>query len=390
MRKLDKIHCIDDFRHRARANLPRFAFEFIDGGSGIESALTRNEAEYQKIQLIPRVGKDLRNLHTETEVFGKSYSLPIGIAPIGLCGIVHPKADIQLAKIAKKYRLPYIASTTSNTSIEDIAEAIGEAPWFQLYASKSTEKTTDLIQRVKNIGSQVLVVTVDTACPGKRLRDLRNRLTVPFRPSVLSVLDVAKHPLWVYRRLLAGKINFPNLPSLNNEEYNGTLSELMAWQTGGGLDWDALRELREIWPRKMVLKGILSPEDAKIAISIGVDAVIVSNHGGRQLDCAPAPIEQLPEFIAQGLERDFLFVDSGVRSGEDVAKALALGANFTFLGRPFIFALAAAGSEGGERLISILRDEVRIAMSLLGATTTSALSEVNFRQSSNRLRSQYP
>jgi isopentenyl diphosphate isomerase/L-lactate dehydrogenase-like FMN-dependent dehydrogenase len=367
------IHAVADFRDAARRRLPRFAFDFVDGGAGRESARWRNEQAFRDICLTPRIGIDTSAVSLETTLFGQNFAAPFGVAPLGLCGIVHPEADLQIARIAARYRLPYIASTTASAAVEDVAQACGVAPWFQLYASKAQHLTERLIDRVERLGCPVLVVTVDTAAPGRRVRDLRNGLQLPFRPTLAHAYQALKHPLWTTRRLAAGSVSFPNIDSGCDEAKSLKFSELMALQTGGVLDWAALGRLRQRWPRTMLLKGVLSAADASRARALGVDGVIVSSHGGRQLDCAPAPIDILPEFAAAGLPPDFLLLDSGVRSGEDILKVIARGGSFAFLGRPFLFALAAAGERGVERVVEILMEELACAMRMMGARGSADL-----------------
>lgn len=373
MRKLTNIHAIGDFREAARRRLPRFAFDFVDGGSGCERARWRNEQAFGRICLIPRIGIETSAVSLETTMFGQTFSAPFGAAPLGLCGIVHPDADLQIARVVTRNGLPYIASTTASAAVEAVAEACGVAPWFQLYASKAEHQTERLIDRVERLGCPVLVVTVDTAAPGRRLRDLRNRLQLPFKPTLAHVYEAAKHPLWAMRRLAAGPVLFPNIDSNTDESENLAFSELMAQQTGGVLDWETLGRLRQCWPRTMLLKGVLSAVDAGRAHQLGFDGVIVSNHGGRQLDCAPAPIDVLPEFAAAGLGPDFVMLDSGVRSGEDIVKVIAKGAGVAFLGRPFLFALAAAGEQGVEHLVQMLKQETLNTMRMMGACSARDL-----------------
>lgn len=373
MGRANTIHSVAEFRDAARGRLPRFAFDFVDGGAGGESARRRNETAFGNICLTPRVGVDTSIVTLETTMFGHDYAAPFGVAPLGLCGIVHPEADLQIARIAVRSGLPYIASTTASAAVEDVARACGVAPWFQLYASRAEHLTERLIDRVERLGCPVLVVTVDTAAPGRRLRDLRNGLQLPFRPTLGHAFEAVKHPLWTMRRLSAGRVSFPNIDGPADETEGLKFNELMALQTGGVLDWPALARLRERWPRTMLLKGVLSAADAGRARALGIDGVIVSNHGGRQLDCAPAPIDMLPDFTAAGLAPEFLMLDSGVRSGEDIVKVLARGGGFAFLGRPFLFALAAAGEQGVERLVQMLMDELACAMRLMGARRPSDL-----------------
>jgi len=360
------VHTLADFRAQARCKLPRFVFDYVDGGAGDERALARNTAAFTEMSLTPRIGADPGLVNLKTSLCGTEFAAPFGVAPLGMCGLVDPAADVRLARAAAKFGLPYIMSTTASTSLEEVSMAAGRAPWFQLYATKSENATLQLLQKIERLGCPALVVTVDTAAPGKRLRDLRNGLRLPYRPTPAAVADLALHPSWLLRRLRAGQVAFPNLPQPDGDYRNRSFQDWMGWQTGGKLDWENLRKIRAAWPRKLLLKGVLCAADAVQAASIGVDGVIVSNHGGRQLDSAPAPLSVLAQFVSRGLGPDFLAIDSGIRSGEDVIKCLAQGAGFTFLGRPFLFALAAQGEAGVERMIEMMFDDIARAMKLLG------------------------
>lgn len=366
MPTLADFYTVDDFRRQARRSLPRYAFDFIDGGAGTERALSRNEAAFAGVELVPRLGAKLGELDLSVSRLGQRFDVPFGIAPLGLCGLVHPEADLMLARVAARCRLPFVLSATSNTPLEQICRELGRAPWFQFYTPKSPAAATALLDRADHAGCPVLVVTADVAAPGKRLRDLRHGLQLPLRPSLRNILMTIPHPRWALRRLMSGPVSFPNLASPRDDEASLPFSALMAWQTGGVLDWDTLARLRERWPRQLVLKGVLAPQDVCRARQLGFDAVVVSNHGGRQFDAAPAPIAMMPAMRRAGIPPEALMLDSGVRSGEDIVKALAFGAGMVFLGRPFLFALASGGEAGVERLISLLRQDVARAMSLLG------------------------
>ncbi len=363
-------------RARAKQRLPRLAFDFVDGGAGQELALHRNTAAFEELTLTPRIGNDPSQLSLQTELLGMQFAAPFGIAPMGLCGLIHPRADLCFAKAAAQCNLPYILSATASTSIEEITSACGSAPWFQLYTPKSAVHTEQLLTRVERAGAPVLIITLDTAAPGLRLRDLRNGLRVPFTPSASNLLDIARHPAWLVRRLMAGQLHFPNLPQPEDDMRNCTFQELVEWQTGGILDWATLQRIRAMWPRKILLKGVLCASDAMRAAAMGFDGVIVSNHGGRQLDAAPAPLKALSQFVAQGMGPQFLSMDSGIRSGEDIVKSLACGAGFGFVGRPFLYAIAAHGEAGVSQLIEVLIGEIRRSMKLLGVNSPHQLGKL--------------
>ena len=358
-----------DYKHQAKRKLPKFVFDFIDGGSGNEDSLTRNSLAFNNIHLLPSIKNTKEAFVFHTEILGLDYAAPFGIAPLGLCGLVDPNAELILAKAAAKYRIPYTISSATNISLERIVKASGVAPWFQLYIPRLDSQLDVLLQLAENQSCPVLVVTTDTPVPGRRLRDLRNGLKIPYQLSYANVVESLLSPRWTAKRLLAGKLNFPNYSNLLDVNPKMRFSELMSLQTGGALDWDRLQEIRDKWPRKLVFKGIVSTQDAHKAKNIGADAIIISNHGGRQLNSSPAPITVLPSLLNEGLDTDFLFLDSGIRSGEDIVKSLSIGAGFTFVGRLFLYALAAGGEQAIDRLINILIEECTLDLKLIGANS---------------------
>lgn len=366
-----------EFSGRAKKNLPKFVFDFIDGGAGEEDALRSNRDSFKKIKLLPFVRSKAGGTSLASEVLGLHYSAPFGVAPLGLCGLVRPDADITLAKVAAKYNVPYVISAASSSSIDDIVKATDIPPWFQLYIPKAKEQLDSLLKRAERSSCPVLVVTVDTSVPGRRLRDINNGLKLPYKLNLSNIVEAMKHPLWTRDRLLAGKIKFPNFEDALNQNPNLTFRDLMLLQTGGDADWSVIRKIREKWKGKLVIKGILSPIDALRAYKVGVDAVIVSNHGGRQLNSAPAPVAMLPHFIAAGLKKEFLMFDSGVRTGDDIIAGLACGASYAFMGKACLYALAANGEKGVENLFNIIFDDLAVTLNLLGAEAPNEISEKN-------------
>lgn len=378
MRSLSTIHTVSDFRDCARRALPATVFDFIDGGAGDEQALTRNRQAFRAITVVPKVGVDTRRVALQTRVAGAGADAPFGIAPLGLTGLVHPDADLVLAKAAARANIPYVLSACASTSVEDVAAAAGRPPWFQFYMPR-TGCWRDSIERIAKAGCPALVLTMDAAVPGKRVRDMRNGLRLPLRP---GLRDWLRHPRWCRSQVGGKRLGFPNLSGGESARDGLSFSELMSSQTGGAMAWEQVAELRDAWPRTLIVKGVLSAGDAMHAIGLGVDAVIVSNHGGRQLDCAPAPVSVLPDFVRAGLRPGQLILDSGVRCGEDVVKALSVGAGSVLVGRAFLYALASHGSRGVEHLIELLAAETASCMRLVGATT---VAEFAGNPPSNRL-----
>ena len=358
-----RIYRVEDLRLRAKRWLPGFVFDFVEGAAGDESAAERNVAALAERRVTPRFGGNA-SASMERTIFGRTYGTPFGIAPIGLAELVFPKADLLLAQAAAAANIPYICSAASGSSVEDVVRASGRAPWFQLYCPREPTVTQGIIDRLVKLGVEVLVITVDVPVPGRRLRDLRNGLSLPPRPSRRLAWDCMKSPAWTLLRLAAGRIGFPNF-----EPHMGRMAlpfrDLMALQTGGRLDWEWLAQLRSRWPGKLVIKGVMCREDAAAMQQIGADGIIVSNHGGRQFEAAPAAFDCLAA-VADSMPNCCVMFDSGVRTGSDVVRSSLEGAEMTWIGRPFLYALAAIGKDGPGELIRMLRAETREGLALAG------------------------
>ena len=371
------LHTVEAMRQAAKRRLPRMAFDFIDGGAGRESALKLNTAAFDSVRLWPRVLSDTTERSQAVELLGQRYSAPFGVAPIGMANLVTPGTDSALARAADRAGIVYVLSTAATTALEEIAAECRSA-WFQLYAGQDTSITHDLIDRADAAELPVLVVTADVPAPGKRIRDLNNGFTLPLRPSLRMAADLLRRPLWLLRIILGGAPRFANLAQYGGSSASATsLAELMSRQSSARLNWPLLESIRARWRRRLVLKGVLCPDDALRAARIGVDAIVVSNHGGRQLDAAPSTLDAL-KLVREAVGTTVkVIVDGGVRSGEDIARALALGADFVLLGRPFLYAVAALGLEQGPRqLIAQLTDELDRALAQLGC---SHLAELHSR-----------
>ncbi|WP_425044237.1 alpha-hydroxy acid oxidase [Primorskyibacter sp. S87] len=357
----ERIHCSEDARQLARRRLPWMVFDYIDGAAGSEAGAARNRAALDGICLQPRILKDVSTRSLDATVLGQQAKRPFGIAPMGMCNLSRPGADRMLARLAARYSVPLGVSTMSSTPLEALIEEAEGHAWFQLYFSGDGSGTLKLAKRAQTAGYDVLVLTADVPEVGRRPRELRHGFSMPFRIGPRQFVDFALHPRWSLATLLRGR---PQMANFELEGFDFDRTESRARAT-----WDTLRALRDIWQGKLVVKGVMNAEDAVACMDAGADAVQVSSHGGRQLDSAPAPIHAL-EAVRSAVGSDFpVFYDSGLRSGEDVLRALGNGADFTFFGRILQFAIAAAGEEGLHRLWDVLSAELSIAMAQTGTNS---------------------
>ncbi|MEY1554392.1 alpha-hydroxy-acid oxidizing protein [Yoonia sp. R2331] len=357
------IHSAADARRLAKRRLPWMVFDYIDGAAGNETGAARNRAALDALTLEPRILRDVSDRSLATTLFGAPADRPFGIAPMGMCNLSAPGADLMLARLAAKYRVPHGVSTVASTPMEQIIEAAEGHAWFQLYFSGDGTGTFKLVERAKTAGYDVLVLTVDVPEVGRRPRELRHGFKMPFSIGPRQFVDFALHPYWSLAQLVAGK---PQMANFEMEGYDFDRTESRA-----KADWNTLARLREMWPGKLVVKGVLNIDDAVALKAAGVDAIQVSSHGSRQLESAPAPILMLPK-IRKSVGPDFpLFYDSGLRSGEDVLKALNAGADFTFFGRSLQFAMAAGREEGLRQLWEVFSEELSSAMAQTGMTQVS-------------------
>jgi len=359
------FYSTDEFKAVAKRRLPKMMFDFIEGGAGKELAITRNESALDDVLLQPRVMVNVEQRDLSTSLFGKTWKLPIGIAPMGMCNLVWPDTDRMFANAATRADIPIALSTAASTSIEDMHEYAGANAWFQVYVSQTDDLTFNMIERAKTAGYEVLVFTVDVPQVSPRVRDLRNGFGPKPKMGVRQIADFAMHPRWSLSTLRAGvpePVNFPKDGGFVREASRARV------------DWAYLDRVREAWPGKLVVKGVLSPDDAKQIQNAGADGVYVSNHGGRQLDSAPASISMLPR-VREAVGEDYpLIFDGGVRSGEHVIKALASGADFVMTGRPFMYAAGADGERGVDSLLSLMALQMDVTMAQLGKR---AISEID-------------
>jgi L-lactate dehydrogenase (cytochrome) len=361
-----------DFRETARRRLPRMLFEYIDGGAYAETTLRRNVADLEAIDLRQRVMRDMSRLDMTTVALGRSFSMPVGLAPVGLSGMYRRRGEVQAARAAAGAGVPMCLSTMGVCSVEEVARQ-SQPPWFQLYMLKDRGYAEELIARARVAGSPVLVLTVDLPVPGARYRDIRSGFTGSrgVWAELRRVADGLSHPAWMWDVWLRGRPH--SLGSIEKAvRASGAGGDFLGWIAGNfdrSVIWKDVDWVRSRWDGPIVLKGVLDPEDAREALRTGCEGLIVSNHGGRQLDSVRSSISALPAVIdAVGTELD-VFVDGGVRSGLDVLKALALGAKACFLGRPWAYALAAGGQAGVARMLEIIRAELEVAMILTGCTS---------------------
>lgn len=359
------FHSIDDARTLAQRKQPRLIFDFIDGAAGNERTKQRNREALESIQLQPRVLVNVDDRSLRKSFLNRNWDLPFGIAPMGMCNIAWPNTDRILAEAAAAHNIPLTLSTMGSSTIEDVfAWADGNA-WFQLYVGASEELAFDLMDRAHNAGYYTLIFTVDVPQVAPRLRDLRNGFGVPFRIGPRQFVDFALHPLWSIPTLLNGAPGLANVPA-STASTGGKTFDRNAGR--GRIDWAFLDRVRARWPHNLVVKGVLSPDDAVRIRAAGADAIYVSNHGGRQLASAPPAIQMLPQIRAALGDACPLIFDSGIRDGESVLKALALGADFVMLGRPFLYGVGAAGPRGADAIVNLLQNEVSVAMAQLGVT----------------------
>ena len=376
------VACIEDLRLIARRRLPRAVFDFVDGGALDEVSLRANRSDFERMALAPRVLTDVSRRDASTTLLGEPLALPLVIAPTGLAGLLARKGEVSLARAAQQAGIIYCLSQMSACSVEEVAAATPRPFWFQTYLLKQRSINESLLQRAQHAGCRVLVVTVDTKAQGPRDRDVRNGFTIPPRVTLRNAFDVARRVHWLRDVAFGPRLTFANLaPSLNLKAGDLiSVARFAAEQYDFTVSWSDIDWCRERWPGKLVLKGILDPEDARRALEHGVDAIIVSNHGGRQLDGAPSPFAVLPDIVEAVQGRAEVILDGGVRRGSDVLKALALGARACMAGRPFLYGLAADGERGVTQAIDLLRNEIDNNLALLGRPVARELDRTALRR----------
>ena len=369
MGRLDRCYNIADLRDVARRRLPKGVFEYIDKGTEDMVALANNRRAFEELKLLNRVLVDVSDVQFATEIFGKPAALPMVIAPTGIAGLCWYQGEYELAKAAARAGLPFTLATGSNTPMEKVAEA-GGRPWFQLYMWREKELSYELVRRAAAAGFETLIWTVDIGHGANREHNARNGFSQPYRINAKSVIDMLLHPEWmatVIGRYAAtsGMPEHANYPEQYREKFTGASSQAKALRADR-VSWADVDKLREIWPGKLVIKGIMRADDARRALDHGVDGIVVSNHGGRNMDSAPSTLDVLPGIASAVGHRTTVFVDSGVRRGSEIVKCLALGAHAVFTGRATLYGIGAGGEAGAAKALHILKDEMRRTMAYIG------------------------
>lgn len=370
---------IDDLRATARRKLPRMLFDFIEGGAEDESTIRANRRAFDAVYLRPRVLVDVASRSLRTVVAGQDIELPVLLAPAGLARIAGRGGESAAARAAAAAGTVSVVSTASSVSLEEIAASTDRPQWFQLYPWGNRDEVTTMIGRAKSAGYSVMVVTVDVPITGARERDLRNGMTVPPQPTLKNLFDLLAHPRWLANLAFGPRISFANLAEQSGVGKKGVLSLARHHEklVNPGHTWDDLRWMRDLWPGKVFLKGVTNAEDAELAMQAGCDGVIVSNHGGRQIDQVPGTLQVLPGIVQAVSGRADVLLDGGVRRGSDVVKALSLGAKAVLVGRPWLYGLAAAGERGVSRVLEIFAEEIDCTLALLGIADVRRLSTDN-------------
>jgi len=366
---MKNLPSIEDLRLAARRRVPRAFYDYADCGSYNEDTYRSNRADLGTLKLRQRVMVDVSSRSTATTILGQKVNAPFALAPIGLLGMQHGDGEILSARAALAAGIPYTLSTMSVGSIEDVAEATGQPFWFQLYVIKDKGFTKDILARAQRARCSALVLTVDLQVLGQRHRDVKNGLTVPPEMKLKNIIDIATKPAWAWSVLKAKRKTFGNIsgyvPGMEN------VNSLAQWtndQFDPALNWKDVAWIKSNWPGKLIIKGIMDPEDAKIALDVGADAIVVSNHGGRQLDGAPSSISALPKIVETVGSKTEVMFDGGIRTGADIMRALALGARSCLIGRAYVYGLGAGGQAGVAKAIEILRKELDVTMALCGVS----------------------
>lgn len=372
MSSLEKITCVEDLRRLAKRRVPRMFYDYVDTGSWTEHTYRSNESDFQRLKFRQRVAVDIHQRSLRATMVGTPVAMPIALAPTGLTGMVHPDGEILAARAAERFGVPFTLSTMSICALEDVARHTTAPFWFQLYVMRDRGFMERLIHRARDAGCSALVLTLDLQVMGQRHKDIKNGLSTPPKPTFLNLLDLATKPRWCMAMKRTTRRSFGNI--VGHVTGVDDMSSLASWtadQFDPTLSWKDIEWIKNTWGGKLVLKGVMDAEDARHAVDSGADALVVSNHGGRQLDGAPSSISVLPHIVEE-VGRDIeVWMDGGIRSGQDVLRAIALGARGTLVGRPFLYGLGAAGEAGVTRCLQILHKELDLSMAFCGRTDIS-------------------
>ncbi|MFK7966734.1 MAG: L-lactate dehydrogenase [Burkholderiaceae bacterium] len=375
------IACIEDLRKIAKRRVPKMFYDYADSGSWTESTYQANSSDLDQIKFRQRVAIDIEKRSVATKVIGEDVAMPVAIAPTGNTGMFHADGEILAARAAERFGVPFTLSTMSICSIEDVAGATNKPFWFQLYVMRDREFIADLINRAKTAGCSALVITVDLQIMGQRHKDIYNGLSTPPKPTLLNMLDLVRRPQWVMGMMGTQRRQFGNIIGhVKGVSDMGSLAEWTASQFDPSLSWDDVAWIKELWGGKIILKGIQEVEDAKRAVDSGADALIVSNHGGRQLDGAPSSIRVLPEIVKAVGDQIEVHMDGGIRSGQDVLRAYALGAKAAYIGRAYLWGVGAMGEAGVTRCLEILHKELDLTMAFCGKCDLNEVDESILRR----------
>jgi L-lactate dehydrogenase (cytochrome) len=374
-RRLTRALTIYDLREIAKRRTPQAPFDYTDGGADTESSLTRARAAYEKLEFQPRILRDVKDVDLSVQMLGKKMSMPVGIAPTGFTRMMQTEGEYAGACAASDAGIPYTLSTMGTRSIEDVAKAAPTGRnWFQLYMWKDRDRSMALVDRARAAGFDTLVLTVDVPVAGARLRDVRNGMTIPPSLTSKTILNAIPRPAWWINFLTTDPLKFASLDS-----WNGTVAELLDSMFDPTVTYEDLKWIRGQWQGNLVVKGIQNIDDAMMSVAAGADAIILSNHGGRQLDRAPVPLHLLPEVVKAIGDKAEVHVDTGIMHGADVVAAIASGAKFTWIGRAYLYGLMAGGKPGVDRTLEILRTQISRTMKLLGARTVVELNPDHVR-----------
>jgi len=361
------ITCIEDLKELYKKRVPRMFYDYAESGSWTESTFRDNEAAFSRIKLRQKILVDMEGRNLSTKMIGEDVAMPVALAPTGLTGMQYPDGEIHAARAAEKFGVPFCLSTMSVCSIEDVAQNTTRPFWFQLYVMKDKDYISRLIQRAKDAGCSALVLTLDLQIMGQRHKDIKNGLSTPPKPTLTNLINIATKPRWAIGMLGTKRRNFGNI--VGHVKGLDNMTNLAQWtvsQFDPTLDWDDVQWIKDQWGGKLVLKGIMDADDAELAARSGADALIVSNHGGRQLDGAAASLDVLPEIVDRVGDDIEVWMDGGIRSGQDVIKATALGAKGTMIGRAFLYGLGAMGAAGVTRCLEVISNELDLTMAFCG------------------------